>query len=213
MTDSIFKKSVVISLLGHITVLSIFSFSFGQKIPKMDCASVAFWGQFLLHSQVIQPTGNPLKDIKPIKEAFVKKPEIMPQDKVKAGPSLLTGYYLKPALALKFNTEKKDFIQKSTPALFLSKRRESTIILHPLLPYSFTLYFKDRQVAHVELTFNIATKDEHSYTEIKRRISSGNLEVDLLCMRYISHYLFIQQARFTPSNWQTLKIDLSAKND
>jgi len=48
---------------------------------------------------------------------------------------------------------------------------------------------------------------------IKRKISSGNLEVDLLTMRYIGHYLFIQQKRFTPNNWQTVKIDLSEKEN
>ena len=39
----------------------------------------------------------------------------------------------------------------------------------------------------------------------------GNLEADLVCMRYVSHYLFMQQEKITPGIWHTVKIDLSAK--
>jgi hypothetical protein len=57
--------------------------------------------------------------------------------------------------------------------------------------------------------FKVDSSGGRNSLEIKRKISSGNLEVDLLSMRYLSPYLFIQQNRFTPNNWQTVKIDLS----
>ena len=88
-------------------------------------------------------------------------------------------------------------------------RRTQEILFHPLLPYSFPLYFKDRQVAHVELLFKILQDKLRSYILVKRKISSGNLEVDLLSVRYISHYLFLRQAAFAPGAWQVVKVDLS----
>ncbi|MGE5197021.1 MAG: hypothetical protein ACM3IL_00745, partial [Deltaproteobacteria bacterium] len=75
------------------------------------------------------------------------------------------------------------------------------------------LYFKDRQAAHIELMFNVLPDGKSNSMDIKRKISSGNLEVDLLTMRYLSHYLFIQQAGFPANKWQTVKIELSPKND
>jgi hypothetical protein len=119
----------------------------------------------------------------------------------------------KPPLVLAFNPGKGAFI-KPVSTFLPVRKKEPEIIFHPLLPYSFTLYFKDRQIAHVELLFNIVSnKGLRNAAVIKRKISSGNLEVDLLIMRYIEHYLFIQQARFTPNTWQSVKIDLSAKSD
>ncbi len=87
------------------------------------------------------------------------------------------------------------------------------MMLYPRLPYDFSLYFRDRQAAHIELAFNIKTAGNREEVAIKRKISSGNLEADLLSMRYISHYLFIQKTRFAPGVWQSVKIDLAARDD
>jgi len=211
MTNTVLKKAIFISFLGHITIFSIFSFSFGKVIPKADYASVSFWGQFLLNSQVNKPLPSILGGYK--NKFLQSKPDTSALDKITRISPFVYGYHLKPASTLSFNTEKGPFFNKPTPMLFSLKRREPMIILHPLLPYGFTLYFKDRQVAHVELMFNIVSAEGRNSVVVKRKISSGNLEVDLLSMRYIGHYLFIKQARFTPNNWQTVKIDLSAKND
>lgn len=90
------------------------------------------------------------------------------------------------------------------------KSKKPSIIFHPLLPFSFNIYFQDRQVAHVELMFKIISCGIRNSLLVKRKISSGNLDVDLLSMRYIGHYLFIKQNDFIPSEWQTVKIDLAA---
>lgn len=208
MRNVVLSKAIFISLLGHIAFFSIFSLSFGNRIPKSDYTCVSFWGQFLRSSQVSPPSlgGASLS----IKEFFIRKPDTLALDKITRESPLPTSYYLKPPLSLVSHTEKETFIKKSLPLLF-SSRREPTIIFHPLLPYDFTLYFKDRQVAHVELMFNILSGPIRNSIVIKRKISAGNLEVDLLVMRYIGHYLFIQKTCFTPNNWQTVKIDLSAK--
>lgn len=220
MKNAVLSKTIFISLLGHIAFFSILSLSFGNRIPKSDYTCVSFWGQFLRSSQVSPPFlgGAGLS----IKEFFIRKPDTLAldksrtnalvRDKITRQSPLPTSYYLKPPLSLVSHTEKETFIKKSLPLLF-SSRREPTIIFHPLLPYDFTLYFKDRQVAHVELMFNVLSTPLRNSIVIKRKISAGNLEVDLLVMRYIGHYLFIQKTCFTPNNWQTVKIDLSAKND
>ena len=211
MTRPLLKQTLFMSLLGHITFFSIFSLSFGRVIPKADYISVSFWGQFLLHSQINHPLPAGSGEYK--NELFFRRTDTSALDKIARTYSWPGDYYLKPQSTLAFNGTKEIFLEKTTPASFPLKRREPMIIFHPLLPYGFTLYFKDRQIAHVELMFNIVSSGTRNSIALKRKISSGNLEVDLLSMRYISHYLFIQQARFAPNNWQTVKIDLSAKND
>jgi len=207
------KKTIIVSIIGHITVFSIFGLSFGNRIPRAEYNCVYFWGQFLRNSQVIQPitTGPGLR--KPDKissdSAFVSR-YYFP---AKAGSRLiLSGRWEKPSFILAFNSEKEPLAEKPTSRLFTPKGAEPSIIFHPLLPYGFSLYFNDRQVAHVELMFKMVSAGTRNSILIKRKISSGNLEVDLLTMRYIGHYLFIQQSSIFANNWQTVKIDLSAKD-
>jgi len=97
----------------------------------------------------------------------------------------------------------------AAPAVF-DVKKDSVITIHPLLPYGLQLYFRDRQSVHMELEFMIYTnRSAKKFIIIKRKISSGNLDADLLCSRYLGHYLFIQQERFATNIWQTVKIDLS----
>lgn len=214
MTNPVLKKTIFISLIGHITVFSIFSFSFGDRIPKAEYVSVSFWGQFLRNSQVAQPItrgGVPLNNFN--RQLPTKKIDTSVIEKKADDFTLASNYYFKPPISLTSNTEKEIFLTKTPTPLLSRKRREPVIIFHPLLPYSFSLYFKDRQVAHVELMFKIISSGAKNSIVIKRKISSGNLEVDLLSARYIGHYLFIRQNSFPPNNWQIVKIDLSAEND
>ena len=209
MMSAAFKKTIFISLLGHMAVFSIFSFSFGGRISKLNYAGISFLGPILrspdFRSQVFVPSQHRWTD-------FCRKPNILAISSLDKGYALSSPQYLKPAAFLSMYREKIIFIPKE-PIRFLQKKKESAIVFHPYLPYDFLIYFKDRQRVHIELMFNIISNDKTSSIAVKRRISSGNLEADLLSMRYISHYLFIQQARFAPNSWQTVKIDLSAKSD
>jgi hypothetical protein len=119
--------------------------------------------------------------------------------------------YFKPRLFLPIIAYKQPFFESPAPKPVSLRKNEPSITLHPLLPYGFTLYFKDRQVAHMELAFKISSDSDRKLILLKRKVSSGNLEADLLAMRYIWHYLFIQQAKFTPGGWQVVKIDLSTE--
>ena len=208
--NSIFKKTVFISLLGHITVFSIFSFSFGDRFFRADYTNVSFRGAILRSYDLISSHAFTRPDIKKL---FLKRTDISTLDNKNRTFPLISSYYLKPGVKLVFNQDKIIFRQKPAVTLPVTRRKESIIMFHPVLPYNFLLYFKDRQVVHIELMFNLISSGQTHSIVIKRKISSGNLEADLLSMRYISHYLFIQQARFLKNNWQTVKIELTPKND
>ncbi len=88
-----------------------------------------------------------------------------------------------------------------------TKKAASSIMFYPPMPYHFLLYFKDRQTAHMEVAFYISP--EGRVSGLKRKISSGNPEVDLLIMRNLTHFLNLCRTNFALDSWQTVKIDLS----
>lgn len=211
MKNKFIKKTVLISLLGHLTVFSIFSFSFGFKFPQAQYANISFWGQLLegyqfsSNAAVISPAHSVI--------FFNRKPDTKELDKISKVAIMTQRSYFKPQATLAYNADKEAFVLKPEPPKLFLTRKEPAIIFHPLLPYDFTLYFKDRQVAHVELMYKVMPHLEGASAMIKRKISSGNLEVDLLSLRYISRYLFMQHKGIIAVDWRTVKIDLSKKND
>ncbi len=209
MTNSIFKQTIFISLLGHITLFSLFSFSFGPKIPEADFTHIAFRGAILRISDLAH-TRNLMEGYE---TAAIKKSEALVLDKIDRESFLGFRDYLKPPITLPITEDKAVFTKELKPQPPQAIRKQPTIMFYPKLPYNFALYFKDRQIAHIELEFQVISTGKRNSVLVKRKISSGNLEADLLSMRYISHYLFIQQAAFPPDNWQTVKIDLSTLND
>lgn len=220
MTSVNFRKTLLFSLLGHLTVFSLFSFSFGSRLPMSNYGSVSFWGGVLKSYDFISP--QPLIGLKrvfsyPVRlgDNFLKKPRAVAQEKTAEAYSLMPNYYSKPPVNLASAEDKIIFSQKA-PILFApALKKRPSVMLHPALPYYFTLYFKDRQKVHIELMFNFIPGREKAGgpVVIKRKISSGNLEVDLLAMRYMRHYLFIEQSQFAPDKWQTVKIEFSPRND
>ncbi|MBU1727490.1 MAG: hypothetical protein KJ880_07660 [Candidatus Omnitrophica bacterium] len=208
--ENTFKKTIFISVFGHIALFALISFSFGKMAAPGSYSAVYFWGQFLSNSQIS----------KPVASVAVKSKELLPvihelSDLRKAGTGAdfaFGRYYSKPNSALILRIEKAPFFPEAPVAPPLVRSQDTSIIFHPVLPYGFMLYFQDRQVAHVELAYNIIPSGIRNSIVVKRKISSGNLEVDLLSMRYINRYLFMQQARITPNQWNSVKIDLSAKD-
>lgn len=210
--------SLFISILGHITVFSIFSFSFGGRIPSVNFAQVSFYGTILSEADLSRSFNH-----QDTKVAAMRKSNLLALAKTDYRPYLVRRDYLKPPVNLLLSEVNPltynigEGVKQVSMGLNFSnplKRKEPIIMFYPHLPYHFTLYFKDRQAVHIELMFNITPcgSKKNSIT-LKRKISSGNLEADLLTMRYISRYLFIQQMGFIPNNWQTVKIDLSTVND
>jgi hypothetical protein len=146
-----------------------------------------------------------------IKDHFAHKAESAPPKELKINTYAASKGFIRPRVVLDFGLGKNTLMRKVAPDRFVPKKAEQGIVFHPVLPYDFTLYFRDRQIAHVELSFNIRSSAQRNVIDIKRKASSGNPEVDLLTMRYISRYLSIQQTSFSFDTWQTVKIDLSAE--
>jgi hypothetical protein len=204
----VFKKTIFISVCWHLAVFNVFSFTFGTRLDKIGLAQVSFLGSFLnkadLESRIFDLTG--------IKKVFNRSLEAPSQDQAGKDYAAVFAERLKPQFAMPFTSQKTDFLPQPAVLAFREKRAEPVVMLYPSLPYNFLLYFKDRESVHIEVMFNIAPGANKTNTLlIKRKISSGNLEADLLSMRYIGHYLSIQQLRFPTNGWQELKIDLSAK--
>lgn len=210
MTNKNLINTVFISFLSHLTAFGFFSFSFGAKIPPANYSGVAFWGQVLPDSQTRFAAG-PGAVMKPVTGQIFAK--LRPQRPVVQNPvAKPSGWAIKPQSCLALVADKSTPVYKPCLSVSVSKRKEQVIIFHPLLPSNFFLYFKDRQIAHVELIFKITPGASGNPVTVKRKISSGNLEADLLTVRYMEHYLFLQRNRFTPELWQNIKIDLSAKD-
>ncbi|MCX5708088.1 MAG: hypothetical protein NTY14_03800 [Candidatus Omnitrophica bacterium] len=208
MIRAILRNTVIISSLGHLLVLGMFSFSFNSSKPGNLEPALIFWGQILPKAALdFRGFGSD------VRQAINPKLDTVLPKRLSPESSLSMKYSLKPGVELPFNTEKPAFTPPDVIPEFVPQKRDSPIMFHPMLPYQLQLYFKDRQAVHIELMFNIVSLREKNSILIKRKISSGNLEADLLSSRYINHYLFIQQARFSRDNWQTVKIDLSSKND
>lgn len=210
MTNTILKKTIFISLLGHITVFGIFRFTFGDRILKANYAYVYFLGAILRSSDLLN---RPFTESKHTKVYLSKRSNTSVLGGVNKEDFSLLKSYFKPRVSLPVSAQKIIPSSLRESVSFIEKRKEPIIMFYPRLPYHFLLYFKDRQRVHIELMFNTISDVKTSTILIKRKISSGNLEADLLSMRYISHYLFLQQTRFVPNVWQTVKIDLSAKDD
>lgn len=207
LAGPIFKKAIAISILGHLAVFGIFNFSFGARIPPADYSQVFFWGSFLRRGDFAVP---PFRRAISAEKAGLNKIALRNKN---AENTLVARPYLKPLVNPHSGAQKLIFAQKAAAIIPAHKRNRKEIILYPGLPHHFLLYFKDRQMAHMELMFNILSQDRKNTILLRRKVSSGNLEADLLSMRYINHYLFIQQAAFVPDKWQAVKIDLSAKDD
>ncbi len=209
MKSSVFKKSILISALWHLTVFSLFSFSSGDRLHKLNYPGISFFGRILGNYGLIS---TPRLNTSDIKKFFSSKANTVFLDRNRQSPSP-PSYYLKPQVALAFSQYKKVTLPAFSSSPVRLAKKESVVMFYPQLPYHFLLYFKDRQAVHIELMFNIISNTKTSSIVIKRKISSGNLEADLLTMRYLSHYLFIQQTGLPANTWQSVKIELSPKND
>lgn len=205
-----FKKSILISLAGHLTLFSMFSFSFGSGILKFNNVRVSFLGSVLNQYDLEHPARNIHQE-----NNLLNSPALAQLYKDKTEFKLTNSEFIKPLSRAAFNigkgAEKKYLKNDIFPAPVTRIKSKPVIMLYPRLPYQFSIYFKDRQEVHIEVIFNSLFIGKSTSNLIKRKISSGNLEADLLSMRYISHYLFIQRPKMYADEWQTVKIDLSTK--
>ncbi len=205
MSVPLLKKSFLVSFFGHLALFGIFSFSFGPVLGRVDYPAINFPGAWLNSYDLIR--GLPKK---PASDRILSQSAIVGVKKIYSSQAAAAGL-VKPAARPLIGSGKAPFLMPRIAKFALKKK--PAIMLHPRLPNYFSVYFQDRQMVHIELLFNISSASAGNALTIKRSISSGNLEVDLLSMRYISNYLFIQRSSFPSNAWQPIKIDLSFNHD
>jgi hypothetical protein len=208
MINRLLRRTVLFSFFSHLALFGIFGFTFANRSPGVTGPDIYFWGESLWSADL---TPSPELNLGVSRRAVIRESALSPNKEIPAFDNSLP--VLKPQVVVAFNRQKTDLDREELAWIKPPKLKEPVIIFHPSLPHDFSLYFSDRQVAHVELDFRIAPHEELRPVLVKRKISSGNLEVDLLIQRNIEHYLFIQESRFAPGKWQTVKIDLTGEND
>ena len=195
-----FRRIIFLSVFLHLAAFSLISLSFKYRIEDPGYANLYFLGKIFTS-----------RDIATIGGINQHKQDNVPVS-LPAVPLLPSKSYYRPLLAGSIALTKESNIKAGVdvPAEF-PERKSPGMVFYPVLPYDFALYFNDRQVAHVELKYRAQDAINPDYISLKRSISSGNLEADLLTMRYIQRHLFIERLRSNPAAWQTVKIDLSSR--
>ena len=109
---SILSKSVLLSFLGHLTVFSFFTFSFGNKLPNFDNSAVVFRGEILSSADLARPLVG--FGIKPwqSKAIHVEQTNSPSLDNSVQGKGILILGQLKPQVILPVAQEKAIFIEK-----------------------------------------------------------------------------------------------------
>jgi len=204
---AIMKKTLLLSFCCHLSIFSLFSFTFGEKLSRLNFPSVYFLGAILTVPDLETPRLINRQELQTVKQPL----KILPLPRANRGQDLVSFGYIKPQPILAFGRGKPVFSPKTIGIPLVLDKSSSVVMLYPRLPQHFLLYFKDRQSVHIELVFSLVSRGRTKAIIVNRKISSGNLEVDLLSKRYLGHYLFVRQAAFPEDARQTVKIDLSAK--
>jgi hypothetical protein len=203
------RKTLLLSFCCHLGLFSLFNFTFGEKLPIINFAGVSFLGAIL---RPVDFQKTPLIN-KAGPQIFNRSLARAPLQKANIEEEAINSVYIKPQTIFSSSSEKSVFLPKASGMPPVLRPPSSVVMLYPRLPQHFLLYFKDRQSVHIELVFNLISRGRSKSIIMNRKISSGNLEADLLSKRYLGHYLFVQQAAYPADSWQTVKIDLSAKED
>ncbi|MDD5255032.1 MAG: hypothetical protein PHR11_03150 [Candidatus Omnitrophica bacterium] len=204
------KKTLFFSFAGHLACFGFLGLSFGHSLPRISLSDAFYWGTF--RRPGLSVTGYPHTRDNPLGTVFLEargkgmlryagaRDFAVPEGRAK--PQSLPG----PGSA-------KAQISPQASVPLPAARKEQSVMFYPRLPYQVSLYFKDRQVVHIELMFNVVPESKAGDIFVKRKVSSGNLEADLLSMRYISRYLSVQRMGFAPGSWQSVAIELSTAKD
>jgi hypothetical protein len=201
-----FKITLFLSLSWHLMFFGVFEPVISTRFRPAGPENTAFLGSILRAGDLLRPR---LLTAKSDMRALNVKTAYPPKDEHFLTPSVKDA--LKPAAGFIGPTEKLTFVERKSSDFVYKSKEKPALTFYPVLPYSFALYFTDRQTAHMEFTFYISDDGKISY--VKRKVSSGNLETDLLAYRYITHCLFLQEGRFPASTWQSVKIDLTRKEN
>jgi len=202
----------LISLTAHLLALSVFSVSL-NRASVVDYPYIFFGAGLLDPADFdISVTGECRKRAVPAKRFKFRIPSASGRAEESFRPGQDSAVLKPEALPVR-----PARIQFSLP-----ERSESPhigvnqpLLMYPMLPAYLPLYFKDREKAHIGLSFRImpASPDGKDYIEIKRKITCGNPEVDLIVLRQVEYYLLLQRRYFQGARWHNVNIDFSPSYD
>ncbi|NLE91336.1 MAG: hypothetical protein GX598_02165 [Elusimicrobia bacterium] len=201
-----------ISLAVHLIALSLFSVSFlysGSRARQSGYPYVFFGAGLLEHYDLdgTAPAGGPAVRFPAAKLKF-RVP--CPSGPAGNRPRFFSDRNPLLSAAPSMAADKVSAVIPSDAAVF-RRTENKPLSMYPLLPAYFPLYFKDREKAHIELLFRIAPSagGRAEYIEVKRKTSCGNLEADLIALRQVAYYLFLQRRYFQGGRWHNVEVDFS----
>jgi len=199
------KFALIVSLACHVVCFRGVDFTFGKKLDaqSLKAFKIFFLGSILGGEDSLQSeSDSPVGMDKLTQRLFLNMLQVQPLPgyeftSQKQAPEKLS--------LMKLTQEKISYYKPCAPAQ--RKEIEPSVMFYPSMPYHFLLYFKDRQTAYMEVDYYISAHGK--VMGIKRRVSSGNPEVDLLIMRNLVQFLELYKSNLVLDSWQTVKIDLS----
>jgi hypothetical protein len=212
------RIAVIASLFCHILMFNNIELTFGKNASGKNSkfSEIFFLGSILRDVNYYPQSPAEIKDAADRLNTRIFSEMLTPLEKdipTKVGLPVekepLMGIRAKPSSnkPLLANLVDKKSTYFRTIAPLKIKKTDSSIMFYPPMPYHFLLYFKNRQTAHMEVAFYISPKGK--VLGLKRKISSGNPEVDLLVMRNLIHFLNLCKSNLALGSWQTVRIDLS----
>ena len=201
--------AITISLCSHLLGFTFIQPYLGVGFKKTDNLKIFFLGALFKQKEIYSDKENFdifIKENNP----FKRMPVNIKIASLKPSGYLGSFYYPitnRSLFDLSIENQKALFYPKQNIRL---SKRETSLMFYPYLPYSFILYFKDRQKANLEFLFYFS--DDNRLSSLKRKTSCGNLEIDLLVMRYINRSLYLIRDSFPSHIWQSVKIELKRKD-
>ncbi len=200
------RSAILVSVCSHCLLGALLVLSFGPRLKTLALPTASFWGAYL-RTEDLGGTLKRIGSVRPRRQASAS--HLPPASALP--PGNLAGVFQKP-----FSPVPPSFPRVAcAPQAYVLPppvRREAVLMLYPPLPQHFRLYFKDRQRVHIEFLVRMYAEAKTPSLVVKRKISSGNIEADLLSMRYLNRYLFEQRGRFSFADWEPVKIDLELKD-
>ena len=210
------RNALFISLIWHILCAGVIDPTLGKVLDDVHFPEVFFLGSILDSHDLVFLSKKERGDRQAKDPLYSRinlfnfKTSVLSERKGESFSSLIK--YKRPLFNLNYHPEEKIITRPILDHSILDEyNKGSSLVFYPRLPYSFLIYFKDRQKAHIEFSFFISK--EGVITFIDRKITSGNLEVDLLASRYINRHLNLIKGQFLTNTWQTVKIDLTRRDD
>jgi len=201
------KVFLITSIAGHIavfTALTFINFSLGHASGYQVFYPAIFYGPM--------PEETTQLPVQPSPHLVHSLPDIssfIPQGRLAQPQSV--GFIAKPQVEISSNLSHEPVKSQPVISYFPVMREPVLRCIHSCLTnLTYTSKIDSRFIS--SLNFALRVQTIAIFISLRRKISSGNLEADLLSMRYIGHYLFIQQEGFASNVWQTVKIEFSPRS-